>query len=108
MFTPFELATLSASLLPSLDLRHHTRAPHALAWSQIFALLPEEVAALRLSASTETTRSLGLRAKTIAANMQVPLAALHATDLGNARSIIIKQRTVTDWSSHYIHKSSSL
>ena len=108
MLSPIEFATLSASLLPGSDMRQHARAAPALAWSQIFAILPAEVAALRLAATTETTTSLKLRVETIAANMQVPQAALFATDLGNARSIIINHRRATEWSPHYIHQSSSL
>ena len=108
MLSPTDFATLSASLLPCSDLRVHARAAPELAWSQVFTVLPDEVAALRLAATTETTRSIKVLVESIAANMQVPMAALHAMDLGNLRSIIINRHTVSEWPPSYIHKSSSL
>ena len=97
MLSQPQLVSLSSSLLPCCDLRLAAQSATGLDWKQIFALLPPEVAALQTAASTETTRSLSLRVENLTANFQVPHAALHASDLGNSRTLITRHGRTIDW-----------
>ena len=102
------LASLFASLLPCSDLCLAAQAAHDIPWTQLYALLPSEVTDLKRAAHSTTVRAIKLRMEHLVANFQVPHAALHASDIGNSRSVIIAGVRSTNWSDAYIRKSSSL